>query len=62
MRCLWRKERTELCCAQGTGFPHSERERLGLRGLLPHKQLKVDVQVGPALPLSCWRCLSACAS
>ena len=35
-------------CLQGTGFPASERERLGLRGLLPHKTLSVDVQVGAA--------------
>ena len=31
---------------QGTGFPLSERERLGIRGLLPHKVLNVETQVG----------------
>ena len=31
---------------QGTGFPHAERERLGVRGLLPPGTLSMDRQVG----------------
>lgn len=29
----------------GTGFKHDERERLGLRGLLPHRQFAMEHQV-----------------
>ena len=48
-RCMLAAEACLLRCilSQGTGFPHSERERLGLRGLLPHKQLNVTTQVKP---------------
>lgn len=28
----------------GTGFKHDERERLGLRGLLPHRQFEMHHQ------------------
>ena len=31
---------------QGTGFPHAERERLGVRGLLPPGTLSMERQVG----------------
>ena len=30
---------------QGTGFPHAERERLGVRGLLPPGTLSMERQV-----------------
>ena len=30
---------------QGTGFPLTERERLGIRGLLPPRNLNMDRQV-----------------
>ena len=38
---------------QGTAFPSSERERLGLRGLLPIKVLDMQAQVQIATFLSC---------
>ena len=38
---------------QGTAFPSSERERLGLRGLLPIKVLDMQAQVQIAGFLSC---------
>ena len=43
--CLAASTSAVLVCMQGTGFPHSERERLGLRGLLPHRQLTPETQV-----------------
>lgn len=32
-------------CLQGTGFPLTERERLGIRGLLPPRSLNMERQV-----------------
>lgn len=32
--------------SQGTAFPTPERDRLGLRGLLPPRRLSMDIQVG----------------
>jgi hypothetical protein len=33
------------CCCSGTAFPHSERERLGVRGLLPPRVTSLTLQV-----------------
>ena len=48
-RCMFRatvsRKRARSFCMQGTGFSLAERERLGLRGLLPPRVLSVDTQV-----------------
>ena len=42
---------------QGTGFPHAERERLGVRGLLPPGTLSMERQVAS---LSAQHCIPNC--
>lgn len=45
-----------LCMyALGTGFPVAERERLGLRGLLPPRVVSMQVQVGCGAAQECVR-------
>ena len=36
-------------CNKGSAFPKSERDRLGLRGLLPPRSLTMELQVGWAV-------------
>ncbi len=37
------------CAPQGSAFPRSERDRLGLRGLLPPRGLTLELQAGDGL-------------
>jgi len=64
LRCVFRaatsRKRGRRLSLQGTGFSLAERERLGLRGLLPPRVLSADSQVTCAHKLRCGQMMRIC--